>query len=72
MEVRMTKPIRDNADRGDDFNGNLLNETLKPAVLTVLPGLSHHQKRFIFREPGEDDPDAGFDSIPGCQLSEAR
>jgi hypothetical protein len=63
MEVRMTKPIPDNADRGDDFNGNLLDETLKPAALTVLPELSHHQKRSIFREPGEDDPDAGLDLI---------
>jgi hypothetical protein len=59
--------------RGNDFNGNLLDETRKLAALTVLPGLSHHQERFIFRGPGDDDPDAGLDSIQsGCQLSEAR
>jgi hypothetical protein len=36
--------------RGDDFNGNLLDKTLKAAALTVLPGRSH----LIAVVPGED------------------
>jgi hypothetical protein len=36
--------------RGDDFNGNLLDKTLKAAALTVLPGRPH----LIAVVPGED------------------